>query len=311
MKIALLLTDYSFEYFTVDYNNGVFYLQSDQRDKYVDTSDINHQLENLKSSKNGLIFSFQPGIEKMNKMVLHGYQGPFHPHGLDFFENEMGKLIYVINHRPDGDFIEVFQVVEIDQLKHLRSMSHRLIKFAQHIRIVSRDEFYVTVWDFHRRHLLDAEDGTNVLHCEYVGEKTNCRAVFDGSLVFDDFDTLDNKLYVVIALNRLLQVYDITPGGDLLLADSIPTHSICDNIQISQEKEIILTCHPRFYDFVHHRNPNYPTTSQILHFKNYANFDELFLHRNFTCTSAASYSNKIYITSRMHKGMLKCAHTEK
>ena len=194
----------------------------------------------------------------------------FRPHGLSLYRCGDGtRLLFVINHRTEGDYVEVFEVQDT-VLVHRESISGDLLYSANDIVAVGERQFYVT-----RDHRYRAGWVRQVE--EYMRLSASSVIYFDG----DDFALVaeglayanginvgqdGERLYVAATLTGSVHVYDRDPdSGTLAPREEIALGTGVDNIEIGPDGDLWIAGHPKLMTFVDYsRNPSLLSPSQVI-----------------------------------------------
>jgi hypothetical protein len=85
---------------------------------------------------------------KAIKLVKYPYRD-FHPHGIDLLQPGNRTLLYVINHRREGEVIELFELAlqaEPATATFVESIEDPLFRNLNDVVVLSPNEFYTTNW---------------------------------------------------------------------------------------------------------------------------------------------------------------------
>ena len=121
---------------TIDQATGIAYISSD--DRWASTVS--------KKPTKGAVFSLNlnDSIPTPRNLTADFLQSDFHPHGISLYAGSNGKkFIFVVNHRKNGQFIEIFEIQK-DLLKHQKSIAHELIISPNDVVGVGENQFYFT-----------------------------------------------------------------------------------------------------------------------------------------------------------------------
>eukprot|EP01100_Stratorugosa_tubuloviscum_P007307 TRINITY_DN3050_c5_g1_i1.p1 TRINITY_DN3050_c5_g1~~TRINITY_DN3050_c5_g1_i1.p1 ORF type:complete len:396 (-),score=134.65 TRINITY_DN3050_c5_g1_i1:83-1270(-) len=221
---------------------------------------------------------------------------PFHPHGLDFFQINGEKYVYVVNHRvPDGgETVEVFRWDGASTLYYIETFSDPLLTSINDILIVGEREFYVTNdhW-FPRAASYPGSSYDTFSHIRYsiisspllhffedlfalsIGSviycnESNCTNVASG-LKYPNGITMNqegNVIFIAATLGRSLSVYTRdTNTGALQELHTVDLGTGVDNINRDSLGRLWIGCHPQTLRFLQHaldESGNTPAPSQVL-----------------------------------------------
>jgi len=229
--------------------------------------------DRIAATPNGKIVRLKDG-KFVADMALTGFpHQDFHPHGLALYPTPDEPLLFVINHRRDGEFVDVFAVdADVNELHYQRSFHHELFRGINDIDVVSSDAFYVTNWLYNVPGSLAGVVDTllqravaYVIYCE----SNDCRIVVSGLKMANGIhlDADASHVYVVETIAKRINVYLRNPDNSLTFSEHIPTTTLCDNIQPDPANPNVyyLGCHPKGLTFtLHALNHHNLAPSQVL-----------------------------------------------
>jgi arylesterase/paraoxonase len=286
---------------TIDQATGLAFLSSD--DRWASTL--------YKKPIKGAIFSLNLKDSLLQPVSLTNdfKQEDFHPHGISLFSSNDGrKILFVVNHRIERDFIEIFEYVN-DSLKHLESISHELIISPNDVVGVGVRQFYFTndhneeasTWRY-IKDLLTIGTG-NV--CYYDGQTVQETLVHGIKYANGVNVSLDRKkLYVASASDLKVFIYNRDSDSGLLTkSGEIDTKTGVDNIEVDDEDNLWIGCHPQLLKFLAHaKDEEAKSPSEIIRLKNLGNgkFEQETIYMNDGTEISASsvgavYKNKLLI----------------
>ena len=249
----------------------------------------------------------------------------FHPHGISLFRNEKDQLfLFAVNHRqnPKGHYIEKFEWRK-DSLVHLESFADTIFMTSPNdVTAVSERAFYVT------------NDHGNVSGIEriieeylqlprsyinyYDGEKFSKVATGIPYANGINHSADGTKIFAGSPTGRKIIVYkrDI-PTGTLKLEEEIFLDSGADNIEVDEDGNLWVGCHPKLLRFVANSKDstqNSPTQVLKVNYKPGASVvEEIFLNdgTQYSASSVAAVSGPtLLIGSVFEKSLLWCTITE-
>jgi len=248
----------------------------------------------------------------------------FNPHGLKSFIGPKGEItLYVINHAPDGERIELFNLdVSTNTAKHVKSIKHELIKTPNNLAIVSSEEFYISNDHYFQNHIgVKLEYHTpyirlgNIVHYNKGSAK-----VVDHFLHTPNGLTIDKKkkfLFVASPMDRSLSVYNINQDKTITKSQKFKVDTAIDNLFLDEETFSVWTgAHPNNYQLMQHITApkSVKAPSQVIKFQfkdaTYSDltgiFDPYSDDGSKLCASSAvvKYKNQILIGTVDHKMML-------
>lgn len=213
---------------------------------------------NFTSSENGAIFLLNMNEDSPKPVSLTANLPfkSFHPHGISFYQSPNGaKKLFVVNHREEGQFIEVFQFTD-STLVHLESITNPLFISPNDIVAVGERTFYLTNdhdepfsnWRS-KKDLLQIPMG-NV--CFFDGK--NAQIMAEGILYANGIiKSLDGtKIFVASASGQEIKVFDRDIKSEKLTEiDEIAINGP-DNIDIDEAGNLWVGCHPKLLAYVAH-----------------------------------------------------------
>ncbi|ETO11760.1 hypothetical protein RFI_25617 [Reticulomyxa filosa] len=210
----------------------------------------------------------------------------FHPHGFgvvvspkngqkSFFLPKKKKkkvlLVYLVNHRSDGEFVEIY---EFQPDKHLllwlqEVSSSEHFTYLNDVQPVVRGassklpDFYVTnsfkyeikTWQNILFEAFFHPKWSKLVHCglkdDPPGKETNiwvCTVV-DDSLSFGNGVALSadkKQLYAISSGTTFMSIYNISSPSSLATKwKDVPTSTLCDNLYVDdQNGDVFVACHP-------------------------------------------------------------------
>ncbi len=181
----------------------------------------------------------------------------FHPHGLSLFVAQDGRMrLFVVNHRTEGDAVELFDVIE-GNLYHDRSIRHGLMRSPNDVHAVGLNQFYIT-----NDH--GSRSGVGRMLEEYLRLAKTSVVYFDGA----DFKQVvgnlryanginqspdGSRIYVAATTDGAVHVYDRHPEtGDLAFLHRIDLGTGVDNIEVDSAGTLWVGAHPKLLTFVAH-----------------------------------------------------------
>jgi len=248
----------------------------------------------------------------------------FNPHGIKSIINDKGEIIlYVINHPPGGDVIELFAMdVQKKEAKHLKSLKHELMTAANNFAIVGPEEFYFSNDHyFHDHYLAQLEYMIPYIRLGNIVyyNKGNAKVV-DSFLYTPNGMTIDKKrkhLFVASPLDRALTVYGINNDMTLTKKNRFQVDTGLDNLFFEEDKLAIWTAaHPVLHQLISYiRMPkSYKTPSHVVRFTfkdtnyNQVTIDDPYMNDGSVLSASSAvvkFKNQILIGS-VHSKLLLC-----
>ena len=213
---------------------------------------------NFNSNNNGAIFLLNLKEEnpKSINLTTNLPFKSFHPHGISFYQSSNGtKKLFVVNHRKEGHFMEIFQFTD-STLVHLESIRNHLFISPNDIVAVGERAFYLSNdhdepfsnWR-NKKDLLQIPMG-NV--CYFDGN--NAQVMQEKILYANGINkSLDGtKIFVASASGKKIKVFDRNiSSGKLIESDEIAINGP-DNIDVDEKGNLWVGCHPKLLAYLAH-----------------------------------------------------------
>ena len=184
--------------------------------------------------------------------LTKNFKKPFAPHGISIFQKDSTTTIAAINHTTNGDFIEIFSLVD-QQLTHLKTLKNEKIFSPNDIVLLDENRFYFT--NDHKY-----KDGIQRLAEDYLGlaisnviyfDGTNYTEVADGIAYANgiNVDTKRNLVFVASPRKFLIKVFQKNEDETLTFIEDIPCNTGVDNIEFDTENNLWIGAHPNLLHF--------------------------------------------------------------
>jgi len=251
----------SSEDITIDPKTGMAFISSaDRRTQWSSSSDV----------QKGAIYGLDLNSRDPELVNLTAdFAEEFNPHGIGLWIGGNGKSLFVVNHRQDGHFVEIFDFKN-NRLIHRESIQGALMHSPNDVIPVGPRAFYVT-----NDHGNSSELGRVVE--EYLQLARSLVLYYDG----DDFRIVAEGLaysnginlspdgrtvYVAATVGQEVCVYDRDKGtGNLKLRHTIDLGTGPDNIEVDESGNLWIGCHPKLLTFVKYsKDPQELSPSQVL-----------------------------------------------
>ena len=238
--------------------------------------------------------------------LTEDFKKPFAPHGISMFQKKGRTTIAAINHTIDGEFIEIFTLVN-EQLTHIKTLKHEKIYSPNDIVLLDDHKFYFT--NDHKY-----KDGIMRLLEDYLGLSISNVMYFDGKnyrQVADkiayangiNFDTKRNLIFVASPRKFLVKVYQKNKDGNLTYIEDINCKTGVDNIEFDFENNLWIGAHPNLLHFNAYAKGNKETSpSEIIKIKyvkkgEYA-IEQVYMEdgTNMSASTVAAPFNNLIIT---------------
>jgi arylesterase / paraoxonase len=234
---------------TIDQATGIAFLSSDDRRATRAGVDKKGAIYTL-NMKDSILMP----IAKTNDFA----QADFHPHGISLYSTPEGKKrLFVVNHRKNGNFIEIFDYKN-DTLKHIESISDPLLVSPNDIVGVGERAFYVT--NDHDEKASKWRSIKDLLRigmgniCYFDGQKMQKTGI-EGIQYANGINcSKDSKtLYLAGTSAKAIWLFsrDIATGA-LSEIEKIETNTGVDNIELDTAGVLWIGCHPQMLKFLSH-----------------------------------------------------------
>ena len=301
----------SSEDITVDPRTGLAFISSDDR----------RPLFRGEQGRQGAIYGFDLTSKDPQLVNLTAnFAQEFHPHGIGLFMPQEGtSSLFVVNHRQEGHFVEIFDY-RGNKLLHRESVHGALMHSPNDVVPVGPRTFYVT-----NDHGNVSKFGRTLE--EYLQLEKSHVLFYDGR----DFRMVADKLayanginvsrdgkaiYVAATVGRKICIYDRDmKTGDLQFRYAIDLGTGVDNIEIDETGRLWIGAHPKLLTFVKYsKNPRKSSPSQVLRvaFGKDERFrvDEIYLSRGESLSGssvAAPFRGTLLIGSVFDNRFLLCS----
>ena len=251
----------SSEDITIDPKTGMAFISSaDRRNQWSSSSHV----------QKGAIYGLDLNSRDPELVNLTAdFAEEFNPHGIGLWIGKNGKSLFVVNHRQDGHFVEIFDFKD-NRLIHRESIQGALMHSPNDVIPVGPRAFYVTNDHGNRSELGRVVEEylqlARALVLYYDGD--DFRIVAEG-LAYSNGINLspDGKtIYVAATVGQEICVYDRDKGtGDLKLRHTIDLRTGPDNIEVDESGNLWIGCHPKLLTFVKYsKGPEKLSPSQVL-----------------------------------------------
>ena len=234
---------------TVDQESGFAYISADDRRAGMAGED-----------KAGAIFSLDlndPASVPVN--LTADLTGAFHPHGISLYLGADGKKrLFVINHPQQGRHqVEMFSIVSPGYLQFQESVSYPNLRSPNDLAAIGERQFYAT-----NDHYFPP--GAMRLLEDFLGLPLSSVSFFDGTrgqIVASGFryangiaiSPAGDRVYVAETTGRNLVIMDRDAvTGRLGNPWRVNVDTGADNLEWQTDGELLLTGHPRLFDFMAH-----------------------------------------------------------
>jgi arylesterase / paraoxonase len=251
----------SSEDITIDPKTGLAFISSaDRRTQWSSSSDV----------QKGAIYGLDLKARDPELVNLTaGFTEEFNPHGIGLWIGKNGMSLFVVNHRQDGHFVEIFDFKD-NKLIHRESIEGALMHSPNDVIPVGPRTFYVT-----NDHGNSSELGRVVE--EYLQLARSFVLFYDGNdfrivaegLAYANGINLSpdaKTVYVAATVGQAVCVYDRDKGtGDLKRRHTFELGTGPDNIEVDERGNLWIGCHPKLLTFVKYsKDPEELSPSQVL-----------------------------------------------
>jgi arylesterase / paraoxonase len=251
---------------TIDQATGIAFLSADDRWAF--------RLKN--QSPNGTIYGLllKDSIPKLVNLMVNSPIKDFHPHGISLYTSPSGKkTIFAVNHRKSGDYIEIFDYRN-DSLIHQESIFDELLISPNDIVGVGERSFYFT--NDHDEKISSWRETKDILKigmgnvCYFDGKKMSKTIIENIKYANGINVSLDGKtLFLASTSSNKLLVYERNVStGTLTKTDEIDTKTGVDNIELDNQENLWIGCHPQALKFlIHAKDETKISPSEIIRIK--------------------------------------------
>lgn len=193
-------------------------------------------------------------------------QTDFHPHGISLYHDwsDSTKWLFVVNHRDNGHFIEIFRFTD-STLIHQESISHPAICSPNDVAGVGKRKFYFTN-DHDKGGGIDRWKDYLLIGTGQVGffDGENVE-IFDSGLGYSNGVNLSKDgeiIYAACTTDRKLIAYDRATHRRM---GELDCQTGLDNIELDENGNLWIGCHPKMLAFANHaKNAESRSPSQVL-----------------------------------------------
>lgn len=293
---------------TIDEELAMAFISSDDRRAYMEGDNIQ-----------GAIFEYDLNNANAQPVnISKDFDKEFHPHGFYLYKEDNGDCyLFVINHRSNGHYVEIFQY-DNHHLTHLESITDDKMISPNDICAIAKDQFYIT-----NDH--GTSSGIARILEEYLMLPLANIAFYDGEhftiaaegLTYANginINKAQDTLYVASLLDHSLFVYQLDRETCALSFDySIEVGTGLDNIELDNQGNLYLGCHPKLLTFVEYsKNKDLISPSQIIKItleEGQWDTQEIYLNDGEEISGssvAAIYNNTLLIGSVFDEYFLRC-----
>ncbi|HSL24424.1 MAG TPA: SMP-30/gluconolactonase/LRE family protein [Vicinamibacterales bacterium] len=233
----------------------------------------------------------------------------FRPHGMSLYRGADGARLFVINHPPGGDVVEVFDL-RADGLRHLRTIRDPALASANDLVAVDSNRFFVTN---SRRHTTGVRGWLesnlrlswgNVVYYDGARFSTALDAIaFPNGI---DVDRRTGDLYVVSSFDQSVRVYGRDAAtGALTFRREVEVGTRLDNVNVSQDGDLWVAGRAQYLQS--------PQPSQVVRIRragsSAASVEEVYVNKGDeigNASAAAAHGRRLLIGSSGGNRFLDC-----
>ena len=219
-------------------------------------------------TKKGAIYAldFQANPPVFKDLTRDFDQADFGPHGISLYEDPVDstRWLFVVNHRMEGHFIEIFQRTD-SSLVHRETISSELFLSPNDVVGVGKREFYFTNDHGSRGGISQLKDFL-MIGTGQVGyfDGNTVKTLDKGLLYANGINLSKDGQYVLVACTtgRSINVYQRQPFE---LASTIDCGTGVDNIELDEAGNLWVGAHPKLLAFLNHaKDGSKKSPSQVL-----------------------------------------------
>lgn len=179
------------------------------------------------------------------------------PHGISTWKdsNTDAIRVFVITHPDSGERIEVFDLIRLTFLKHVKTITDHKFRNLNNLVAVDKDKFYVTQWSYFDKwwgYYLEVALMRGSGEVFYYDGKW-ARSVATGFLFANGINISPDKstIYVADFGNKRLVGFKRFPRNELVKIWEEDMYTAVDNIEVDQVTgDLWIGCHPVLYRIV-------------------------------------------------------------
>jgi arylesterase/paraoxonase len=246
---------------TVDQSTGIAFLSSMDRWR-----------EKQGNKTRGAIYSLNLNDSTANpENLTTNLVFEFMPHGISLFHSPTGKtILFAINHRRDGNYIEVFEYRN-DSLIHRESISDPLMISPNDVVGVGERSFYFTNDHNEKasssrllKDLLAMGTGEVIYYAGGKAVRTSVEGIQYANGI--NVNAEGTQVYVASTTGKEIIVCDRdVASGSLREITRVPCGTGVDNIEIDGVGDLWVGCHPQMLKFLSHsKDENTISPSEVI-----------------------------------------------
>jgi len=301
------------EDFTINRATGLAYIAADERREFLQSGTFDN-------TPNGAIWALDTRTSSSKPYPLtHDLEGPFHPHGIALSPD--GQELYVVNHLSGSEhFIEVFTLIDAQQMKLRRRIQYPELISPNDIVVTGKDQFYVTNdHAYARGTFMEVVEDYSTLalsNVTYFDGKDGHIAVTgirmaNGIAINPTHDTL----YVAASMeNSLLRFTQ--QDGQWQRSGEVYTAAAVDNLEWSEDGTKLYTgAHPKPFAFLAHtKDPATRSPSEVIEFDVSGEMSSRTIHMDLGDVSGSSVAtiadNQLFIGTVFDEQLTRCVKTK-
>ena len=227
----------------IDRDNGLLFISSTNRRENNSKTDGIYLLDLKKEGSTP-------------RKLITTYSGDFHPHGISLYKQDSTLYLHAVNHKDNGDFIEMFEFRN-NILIHLLSISSEQMCCPNDVVAVGKFMCYITNDHGYPSGIKRTlEDYLKIpkAYILYYNGNTFSKA-FEGLNYANGIDISPDGslLYATHTTGQEMLTFQIDKSsGEISLLDRKDLNTGVDNIDVDADGNIWIGCHPKLFDFVAH-----------------------------------------------------------
>ncbi|MEO1261128.1 MAG: hypothetical protein AAFZ15_20165 [Bacteroidota bacterium] len=199
------------------------------------------------------LLDYKASPPSFNNLTENFPQTDFHPHGLSLYHDlaDSTKWVFVVNHRENGHFIEVFKFTD-STLIHQESISDPAICSPNDVVGIGKREFYFTN-DHDTGGGIDRWKDYLMIGTGQAGHyKDGQVEIFDRELGYSNGINVSQGGQFVVVANSTGRDVRFYKRGTHELVGTVDCNTGLDNIELDEQGHLWIGCHPKMLAFTAH-----------------------------------------------------------
>lgn len=207
-----------------------------------------------KGDREGSLYSYNIKSNQLS-LLTGNLKFPFYPHGISTFDS---KIIYAINHHPEGDRIEKFKWVD-SKIVFEKSLQDPQLQLANDLAPINSDQFFVTIDHGFKNtygQLFENYSRVGFGHVLFFDGVKFLRVIdqlsYANGVVADN---INKKLYVAEMLAKKIHIYNIENPIKPVKLSEIKTEGFPDNLSLDlTTQQLWIATHLKILSLKKHSN---------------------------------------------------------